>query len=57
MYVVVTTGLAVTVARLVALKPVDGDHVYEEPPEAVNATEVPEQIVALEGVRLSAQGG
>ena len=38
-------GLAVTVAPVVALKPVDGVQVYVVPPDAVNVAVPPEQMV------------
>ena len=46
-------GLAVTVAPVVALKPVDGDHEYVEAPLAVSDTELPVQILGAVGVTLT----
>ena len=46
-YVMVAEGFAVTVAPVVALKPVDGDHEYVLAPKAVSVAELPAQIVAL----------
>lgn len=46
-YVVVAVGFAVTVAPVVALNPVAGDHEYVLAPEAVSVAELPAQIVAL----------
>ena len=43
---VVVVGLAVTLAPVVALKPVDGLQTYELVPVAVNTVLVPSQIVA-----------
>jgi hypothetical protein len=48
-YVVVVSGLAVTVAPVVADKPVAGDHEYETTPLAVNVTELPEHIIDVVG--------
>ena len=42
-------GLAVTVAPVVADKPVDGDQLYVEAPLAVNDMLLPVQIAAEEG--------
>jgi len=50
-YVVVVAGLAVTLAPLVALRPVPGDHVYPPvAPEAVSSTLPPLQIEGALGV-------
>lgn len=49
-YVIVLVGLAVTFAPVVALKPVDGDQVYVEAPEAVKLTDAPIQIFEVAGV-------
>ncbi len=46
-YVVVLAGDARTTVPLVALSPVDGDHVYVVPPDAVKVSVAPAQIVAL----------
>ena len=45
----VDAGLAVTVAPVVADKPVEGDQLYDVPPLAVNDTLLPLQIVADDG--------
>ena len=45
-YVVVTAGLAVTIAVLVPLKPVDGLHTYVVAPVAVKVVFPPAQMVA-----------
>jgi hypothetical protein len=47
--VVVLAGLAVTVAPVVADKPVDGDQEYEPAPLAVSVALPPEQIVWFAG--------
>jgi len=52
-YVVVEPGLAVTVAPVVALRPVPGDHVYVVPPLAVNDTLPPGQIVGAAGATVT----
>jgi hypothetical protein len=49
-YVLVDAGLAVTVAPVVALKPVPGAHVYDVAPLAVRLVLLPAQIVADGGV-------
>ena len=49
-YVVVEVGLAVTVAPLVALNPVAGDHVYVLAPEAVRLTLPAKAIEGAAGV-------
>ena len=53
----VTVGFAVTVAPVVALNPVDGDHEYVEAPFAKRDTELPEHIIAEEGVTLTVGNG
>lgn len=53
----VVDGLAVTVAPVVVLKPVAGDHEYVEAPLAVNATEPPEQMAGADGVMLTVGSG
>ena len=45
-YVVVIVGQALTLAPVVALSAVAGDHVYVFAPLAVNVAQFPEQIVA-----------
>lgn len=45
-YVVVAVGLAVTLAPVVALNPVAGDHAYVDAPLAVSIALAPSQIVA-----------
>jgi hypothetical protein len=45
-YVVVVAGVAVTVAPVVALKPVAGDQLYVKPPEAVSVALWPGHMVA-----------
>jgi hypothetical protein len=52
-YVVVVAGFAVTVAPVVALRPVAGLQVYVTAPEAVNVVEPPVQIVGFAGVTAS----
>jgi hypothetical protein len=52
-YVVVLVGEAVTVAPVVALKPVAGDQLYVVAPLAVNTVLLPEQMVADEGDTLT----
>jgi hypothetical protein len=47
--VIVLGGLATTVAPVVTLSPVEGDHVYEVDPLAVRVTEPPGHIVAAAG--------
>lgn len=49
-YVVVEVGFAVTMAPVVADKPVAGLHVYVEAPDAVRETLPPIQIAGAEGV-------
>ena len=49
-YVVATVGLADTIAPVVALRLVFGDHTYVIAPLAVTETELPEHTVAGEGV-------
>lgn len=49
-YVVVDTGLAVTEAPVVALKPVAGNHEYVVPPLAVNSAPTPEHTDGDVGV-------
>ena len=44
-YVVVTVGLAVTLAPVVALNPVEGDQLYVVAPAEVKVVEAPLQIV------------
>ena len=44
LYSVVVAGLAVTLAPVVPLNPVDGDHAYVLPPLAVKTVEAPAQI-------------
>ena len=44
----VDDGLAVTLAPVVADRPVDGDHEYVVPPVAVNVVEDPLQIATPE---------
>lgn len=44
---VVTVGLAVTLAPVVALSPVPGLHVYDVAPDAFSVVELPLQMVAL----------
>ena len=46
-YVVVVVGLAVTLAPVVADRPVDGAHVYPENPEAVRPVDVPLHMLEL----------
>ena len=53
----VTVGFAVTVAPVVALNPVEGDHEYVEAPVAKRDTELPEHIIAEEGVTLTVGNG
>ena len=45
-YVVVTVGLAVTLAPVAELKVAEGDHVYVDAPPAVNMVDAPGHIVA-----------
>jgi hypothetical protein len=52
-YVVVETGLAVTVAPVVALRPVAGAHVYVVAPLAVKLVPTPEHTEADEGVTVT----
>ena len=49
MYVVVAAGFAVTLAPVVALKPVAGDQVYVLAPLAVSDVEFPSQMEGAEG--------
>jgi len=51
--VVVEAGVAVTLAPVVALRPVAGAHVYVVAPLAVNPVPVPEHTVAEDGVTVT----
>ena len=44
---IVAAGVAVTVAPVVALSPVEGNQVYVVPPDADNVVELPAQSVVL----------
>ena len=50
---VVTVGLAITLAPLTVLSPVDGDHEYVFAPLAVSVMLDPLQIVAVDGDTLT----
>ena len=53
---VLDAGLAVGLGHATQLRPVKGDHAYELAPEAVNKTEAPEHIVAVEGLMVITGG-
>ena len=52
-YVVLVVGLATTMAPLVLLKPVEGDHEYVLTPPAVKVTLLPAQKVAVVGLTVT----
>ena len=56
-YVVVVTGFALTLAPVVTFKPVPGIQVYVAAPLAVSDVELPEQMIAEEGVTVTVGRG
>ena len=49
----VTSGVASTLAPVVALKPVAGDHVYADAPAAVSVVVTPAQTVVVRGATVT----
>jgi hypothetical protein len=49
-YMLVRAGVAVTVVPVVALRPLDGDHVYRIAPKEVSDTEPPAHTAGAAGV-------